>query len=124
MIRLPPGYTRSYTPFPYTTLIRSLHGWSPREGRCIHRMPAEEAWCCCWFDRITALAVSASATQDLQQSLELLWCFHRCTPLAMAAHSRSEEHTSELQSLMRISYAVFCLKKKKQQHKYHTIYQY
>src|SRR3546814_19837150 len=87
MIRLPPGYTRSYTPFPYTTLIRSLHGWSPREGRCIHRMPAEEAWCCCWFDRITALAVSASATQDLPQSLELLWCFHRCTPLAMSAHS-------------------------------------
>src|SRR3546814_7190849 len=35
-------------------------------------------------------------------------------------HSRSEEHTSELQSLMRISYAVFCLKKKKKTHKYRT----
>src|SRR3546814_18075171 len=57
-------------------------------------MPAEEAWCCCWFDRITALAVSASATQDLQQSLELLWCFHRCTPLAMAAHSIATRSSS------------------------------
>src|SRR3546814_14573559 len=57
-------------------------------------MPAEEAWCCCWFDRITALAVSASATQDLQQSLEPLWCFHRCTPLAMAAHSIATRSSS------------------------------
>src|SRR3546814_6231156 len=40
-----------------------------------------------------------------------------------APASRSEEHTSELQSLMRISYAVFCLKKKKQQHMIHTVIQ-
>src|SRR3546814_7248348 len=38
--------------------------------------------------------------------------------------ARSEEHTSELQSLMRISYAVFCLKKKTQEHKTHTKYYY
>src|SRR3546814_7635096 len=38
-------------------------------------------------------------------------------PLKVATHGRSEEHTSELQSLMRISYAVFCLKKKKKTHK-------
>src|SRR3546814_4106098 len=42
--------------------------------------------------------------------------FYAALPLSGAAIVRSEEHTSELQSLMRISYAVFCLKKKKQQH--------
>src|SRR3546814_1087608 len=44
--------------------------------------------------------------------------------LEVAAISRSEEHTSELQSLMRISYAVFCLKKKKHNQKQHTINQH
>src|SRR3546814_1094472 len=43
----------------------------------------------------------------------------RMTPLIIIGPSRSEEHTSELQSLMRISYAVFCLKKKKQRNKHH-----
>src|SRR3546814_9794852 len=47
----------------------------------------------------------------------------RIAEAAMAALRRSEEHTSELQSLMRISYAVFCLKKKKQQHYKQTLNQ-
>src|SRR3546814_8053661 len=45
-------------------------------------------------------------------ALEPVW-FHQCPPGATTGGSRSEEHTSELQSLMRISYDVFCLKKKK-----------
>src|SRR3546814_5988273 len=44
---------------------------------------------------------------------ELRWLGARVEELGRAVHARSEEHTSELQSLMRISYAVFCLKKKK-----------
>src|SRR3546814_5701855 len=44
-------------------------------------------------------------------SLKIAWSVTRCSPLSMSSR-RSEEHTSELQSLMRISYAVFCLKKK------------
>src|SRR3546814_3717827 len=44
------------------------------------------------------------------------------TPLQIAGRARSEEHTSELQSLMRISYAVFCLKKKKKHNQKHPIY--
>src|SRR3546814_8374386 len=43
----------------------------------------------------------------------------RITSISVAAEARSEEHTSELQSLMRISYAVFCLKKKQKLHTYH-----
>src|SRR3546814_4171620 len=51
-------------------------------------------------------------------------CSHRqrCSTSGIRIADRSEEHTSELQSLMRISYAVFCLKKKKTIHKHHEIY--
>src|SRR3546814_2047809 len=97
MIRRPPRSTRTDTLFPYTTLFRStilLRGSATRPSRR-SSMPllkegelAEDHW--------TALAESADAA-----------------PLGDVI-VRSEEHTSELQSLMRISYAVFCLKKKKQ----------
>src|SRR3546814_4022425 len=98
MIRLPPRSTRTDTLFPYTTLFRSRSGslppsrnWrnaSKQIGRLI-RKP------CAMSHPITER--SASAACDT-------------TPSAV---TRSEEHTSELQSLMRISYAVFCLKKNK-----------
>src|SRR3546814_7189706 len=83
MIRRPPRSTRTDTLFPYTTLFRS-------SSRVI-RPPATFA--------IRRRARPRCATSS------------RCTPTCRRA--RSEEHTSELQSLMRISYAVFCLKKKK-----------
>src|SRR3546814_10620762 len=51
-------------------------------------------------------------TRRIQPILDL-WAFHAIRPVRHGVISRSEEHTSELQSLMRISYAVFCLKKKK-----------
>src|SRR3546814_10164792 len=86
MIRRPPRSTRTDTLFPYTTLFRSSHA---------HRIAAER--------RLSEdeEAVARNNNQFLLQLLKLL--------------CRSEEHTSELQSLMRISYAVFCLKKKKTQ---------
>src|SRR3546814_1332434 len=105
MIRRPPRSTRTDTRFPYTTLFRS--GWR-------------------------------KDLKDVYQSLDLFVCPSRFEPLPRVmleaydagvpvissdaggcpelVEERSEEHTSELQSLMRISYAVFCLKKKNLNH--------
>src|SRR3546814_12778014 len=85
MIRRPPRSTRTDTLFPYTTLFRSL-GSGPPHPRLRTRSGKAA------FQRSAAPARSPHAVQ----------------------RRRSEEHTSELQSLMRISYAVFCLKKKKE----------
>src|SRR3546814_5804439 len=93
MIRRPPRATRTDTLFPYTTLFRS-----PSSPGFMSR-PA-----------------SISSTFLLRSSESLLASTHPALPppTTMMSHilNRSEEHTSELQSLMRISYAVFCLKKK------------
>src|SRR3546814_1091411 len=115
MIRRPPRSTRTYTLFPYTTLFRSIrrdltimeekgllkrtHGGAipaskvrtsplPPEQRYNDGAPHQNA--------ISKLAASFIQEKD-----------------TVYIGSRSEEHTSELQSLMRISYAVFCLKKQK-----------
>src|SRR3546814_5611029 len=89
MIRRPPRSTRTDTLFPYTTLFRSgLFAFTVAPG---DRMAAA----------VTAIAFGI-------WGLSPAWYF-----VGTARPARSEEHTSELQSLMRISYAVFCLKKKK-----------
>src|SRR3546814_1903230 len=91
MIRRPPRSTRTDTLFPYTTLFRSQAGQDPVvEGTLVFE-----------FER-------ADAVRDAFQRV-----FDRMRPAIHGVDARSEEHTSELQSLMRISYAVFCLKKKK-----------
>src|SRR3546814_4673537 len=90
MIRRPPRSTRTDTLFPYTTLFRSpfhLAGVAAQAGI---------------LRQIDAIALAAQVEGRLVFLAEL--GLHRVP--------RSEEHTSELQSLMRISYAVFCLKKK------------
>src|SRR3546814_1170533 len=94
MIRRPPRSTRTDTLFPYTTLFRSAYRVDISRGRNIGRVSSE------WFSR---------PDDERYLSLTELYAAVR----ARADRSRSEEHTSELQSLMRISYAVFCLKKKK-----------
>src|SRR3546814_1290320 len=93
MIRRPPRSTRTDTLFPYTTLFRSpdMGSYAPRQSRTTRRDAPET--------RCTTVQVRKHAGRN------------RRRPRAQAA--RSEEHTSELQSLMRISYAVFCLKQKK-----------
>src|SRR3546814_1732385 len=99
MIRRPPRSTRTDTLFPYTTLFRSpgfeqtcrliqRPGDKPVASRK-HRLK------CAWSAKPASCATCDSPA-----------------PLASRRWARSEEHTSELQSLMRISYAVFCLKKK------------
>src|SRR3546814_5644571 len=91
MIRRPPRSTRTDTLFPYTTLFRSVEGqYSGRNDAGVRRHRR---------DRL---------------SLRL---FEHEISAAQLRIFRSEEHTSELQSLMRISYAVFCLKQKKKQTK-------
>src|SRR3546814_8742696 len=102
MIRRPPRSTRPYTLFPYTPLFRSaslsgaldrLNAGAP-EGQTAEAMPD----------------MDGGADADPQGEREVLYWYD---PMRPERHFRSEEHTSELQSLMRISYAVFCLKKKK-----------
>src|SRR3546814_10874373 len=117
MLLRPPRSTRTDTLFPYTTLFRSRQpgigiaqqlvglGLKPRHvGADIQR------------------AVAGGLTQFVDPALKLGDRFleveeacHQERSVKRAAALRSEEHTSELQSLMRISYAVFCLKKKKTQ---------
>src|SRR3546814_8441568 len=95
MIRRPPRSTRTDTLFPYTTLFRSTLNSPSRQYR--------------------RNALPGRARGRSAQS----WSRHNESfPPGFVHHShRSEEHTSELQSLMRISYAVFCLKKKKKKYK-------
>src|SRR3546814_3183576 len=104
MIRRPPRSTRTDTLFPYTTLFRSRYvGRSQSDG--IRDLDDQAA------DRDRPDGRSAvGAGQELDWSGLRR---RRCRQVGRGEQGRSEEHTSELQSLMRISYAVFCLKKKK-----------
>src|SRR3546814_8389829 len=106
MLRRPPRSTRTDTLFPYTTLFRSQE-----EGRC--------------FDKLSTNGRKGDADPRGQAGFSPpVPAFHsapcdgrRCRT---GSRSRSEEHTSELQSLMRNSYAVFCLKKKKSKNNIHA----
>src|SRR3546814_4685752 len=103
MIRRPPRSTRTDTLFPYPTLFRSpLLDSAPTARSWGLLQPLTAGVCVPAHGFIAAQAGSASAAANAEtiQTLQAL------------IQKRSEEHTSELQSLMRISYAVFCLKKK------------
>src|SRR3546814_3493457 len=102
MIRRPPRSTRTDTLFPYTTLFRSQHG--RYEAITVpHRSDLP-----CRGDGPRRLFAVA-----LLHRVEKPCAGRSAARRAGPAGDRSEEHTSELQSLMRISYAVFCLKKQK-----------
>src|SRR3546814_3687312 len=96
MIRRPPRSTRTDTLFPYTTLFRSEE---------LKRYFAE-------IDTTLGVLAQAADNSAFDNATWFLRAFGHGV-LAWLWLDRSEEHTSELQSLMRISYAVFCLKKKK-----------
>src|SRR3546814_7411378 len=110
MIRRPPRSTRTDTLFPYPTLFRSPQFVSPALGPvgrqmfllgCIHA-GLGAVW-------LSLIGIGSGAAAG--------WLARRAFARwldGIAGLFRSEEHTSELQSLMRISYAVFCLKKKNQ----------
>src|SRR3546814_4687892 len=97
MIRRPPRSTRTDTLFPYTTLFRSAGAAGIGDDAAIGEGFAEQA-----------LALRVPAVLPGGAGRGALFPGESRGP-----DVRSEEHTSELQSLMRISYAVFCLKKKK-----------
>src|SRR3546814_3250518 len=106
MIRRPPRSTRTDALFPYTTLFRSNPDFAA------------------WARAAGVEAFTVTRSEDFAGVLEQAVALNR--PALIDVHvdadirpPRSEEHTSELQSLMRISYAVFCLKKKKNNHTYY-----
>src|SRR3546814_9042132 len=106
MIRRPPRSTRTDTLFPYTTLFRS------RLTSDVERY-ADELW---WNGANPAHVLGGASWGWLDaayRSIDALEAPGVAEGISVPVLLRSEEHTSELQSLMRISYAVFCLKKKK-----------
>src|SRR3546814_2796664 len=119
MRRRPPGPTRTATLFPYTTLFRSQELPGLREQQGAKWMPGAGGMCLhtILLDPVnpSRLVVAISAAGAFRSDDGgASW-----KPINRGLHSqyipdpdRSEEHTSELQSLMRISYAVFCLKTK------------
>src|SRR3546814_5393475 len=112
MIRRPPRSTRTYTLFPYTTLFRSGSTFRGA-GHAIDPNAARRNWARRWWRCEDAARLCAGL--DARGSGRARFDpGHQLHPAF--ADGRSEEHTSELQSLMRISYAVFCLKKKKRKH--------
>src|SRR3546814_9720596 len=119
MIRRPPRSTRTDTLFPYTTLFRSalepvIDGDAESlGGDGSHRYGGRGAGVCLMkrVKQACRRLLQIAAFTQIQVTI------HYADPnqeLVRAGGSRSEEHTSELQSLMRISYAVFCLKTKQQ----------
>src|SRR3546814_2760698 len=107
MNRRPPESTRTATLFPYTTLFRSREALEAMLAIINDGVRSAE-------ERLQSLAEAVGAADESAARIvsdttpELVEALVRVRDTA-----RSEEHTSELQSLMRISYAVFCLKKKK-----------
>src|SRR3546814_16467845 len=98
MIPRPPRSTRTDTRFPYTTLFRS----------CFSLDPALESWRSKAPSYIEFVRIPAMWNDATRMHARVFY-----TAELLGKLDRSEEHTSELQSLMRISYAVFCLQKKK-----------
>src|SRR3546814_10112462 len=107
MVRRPPRSTRTDTLVPYTTLCRSA-------GR-IAADAVDDLGVGCDIAAHDAERLAQRALDDVDTVCGLVAVGDAAAARTVHAHrvDRSEEHTSELQSLMRISYAVFCLKKKK-----------
>src|SRR3546814_3009168 len=114
MIRRHPSSTLTYTLFPYTTLFRSVDGGDAAEDLAA---AAERGF----PEEIDDAAVAPVVADGDRGARRVGLHADRALAEAVAVaddDGRSEEHTSELQSLMRISYAVFCLKKKKPKPRY------
>src|SRR3546814_6333002 len=109
MIRRPPRSTRTDTLFPYTTLFRSFYDVLFKGREFTFQRPYAS-----YVMENVLFKISFPAEFHAQTAVECAMQLHsRLRNSGKTADDiRSEEHTSELQSLMRISYAVFCLKKK------------
>src|SRR3546814_9592533 len=127
MIRRPPRSTRTDTLFPYTTLFRSLVTEKATGASSLTEFAARLATPRAIWLMVPVGAVDVTIAELLPHlerddilidggNTNYVDDIRRAGELAAQGIRRSEEHTSELQSLMRISYAVFCLKKKKYRH--------
>src|SRR3546814_4650501 len=108
MIRRPPRSTRTDTLFPYTTLFRSA-GYSEHEEKLARVFLSPQHKACA--QAVMSAMRGAGMTARIDAIGNVVGRYEAAVEGARTL-IRSEEHTSELQSLMRISYAVFCLKKK------------
>src|SRR3546814_3877755 len=104
MIRRPPRATRTDTLFPYTTLFRSPV--AAPEPDLVDLIPEPRLM----LPRAVTVTPQLQPSESMQRMIRRIQSSKRST--SDLTCTRSEEHTSELQSLMRTSYAVFCLKKK------------
>src|SRR3546814_10046744 len=111
MIRRPPRSTRTDTLFPYTTLFRSrLLAGQFADLHYARKLPRYQIWCqafSCYRVQMHQRLFKAAVLEKQNAQLKIY--------TLEVPPTRSEEHTSELQSLMSNSYAVFCLKKKKKE---------
>src|SRR3546814_2789541 len=120
MIRRPPRSTRTDTLFPYTTLFRSVIRlalsaslrWARRAGGILLDFCHAHTVVTGAFIRRATLAAPPISSNMSLMLIAITACMRKSHDTFKRKDARSEEHTSELQSLMRISYAVFCLKKK------------
>src|SRR3546814_4460703 len=104
MIRRPPRSTRTATLFPYTTLFRSINLSRIRSSAELLKGGGTASGPVSFMRGADASAGTIKSGGKTRRAAKMV--------ILNVDHPRSEEHTSELQSLMRISYAVFCLKKK------------
>src|SRR3546814_4655430 len=131
MILRPRRFIRTVTPLPYTTLFRSCtktasklirtdtvrHGLKELVRELLGQEVSKQQQSSDW-----GAAELSDAQRDYAASdVRFLHAMKEILDVRLAREGRSEEHTSELQSLMRISYAVFCLKKKQKQNTLYTI---
>src|SRR3546814_3608352 len=111
MLRLPPRSTRTDTLFPFPTLFRSFLTAAPSSQTAIADL--REVVTANWFRPSEIVSDAEQGRIGLMFATYMNLCW-------LLSFTRSEEHTSELQSLMRNSYAVFCLKKKNHYSSYIT----
>src|SRR3546814_6097169 len=115
MIRRPTRFTRTVPLFPYTTLFRSIRLFGLPSHATVNSVASSTGFNVELSSMIITPYVFLSAAKPNNPNRRRpLLNRHRQSPQTFFC--RSEEHTSELQSLMRTSYAVFCLKKKKTSH--------
>src|SRR3546814_4677028 len=118
MIRRPPRSTRTDTLFPFTTLFRSdQRGSSVSQYFALEGLRVDTQGLTSEATGTLNTVVGRQVVGSVKRTFRFEWTYTGVELRLIGFGARSEEHTSELQSLMRISYAVFCLQKKTHNHR-------